>query len=102
MRLTKAAGSGDHPLRAVPPAPPANAGRPRRAPRTRRSRTTLYVDERLLRELGRVTARLTVERDVQYTKTAVLEAALAYGLQHVEDIPTHAFPPDARRSDPAP
>ena len=66
------------------------------------SRTTLYVDERLLRELGRVTARLTVERDVQYTKTAVLEAALAYGLQHVADIPTHAFPPDARRSDPAP
>lgn len=100
-RLTKAAGSGEHPLHALPPTLSANTRRPRRAPRTQRSRTTLYLDEQLLRELARITARLTVERDVLYTKTAVLEAALAYGLQHVQDIPAQAFPPDARRSDPS-
>lgn len=100
-RLTKAAGSGEHPLRALPPTPATTSRRPRQAPRTQRARTTLYLDEQLLRDLARVTARLTVERDILYTKTAVLEAALAYGLQRIQDIPAHAFPPDARRTTPA-
>lgn len=100
-RLTRAAGSAEHPLKALPPAPsqPA-AGRPRRSPRTQRTRTTLYLDEQLLRTLSRVTAQLTVDRDIPYTKTAVLEAALSYGLAHVHDIPAAAFPADARRSTP--
>lgn len=97
-RLTRAAGSDEHPLQALPAPPEAAAGRPRRAPRTRRTRTTLYLDEQLLRTLSRVTAQLTVERDIPYTKTAVLEAALGYGLARVHDIPVAAFPADARRS----
>lgn len=99
-RLTRAAGSDQHPLQALPAPPEAAAGRPRRAPRTRRTRTTLYLDEQLLRTLSRVTAQLTVDRDIPYTKTAVLEAALGYGLAHVHDIPAAAFPADARRSTP--
>ncbi len=83
-RLTKAPGSGAHPLAAAvaEQAEPvlAPAGRPRTAPKTRRTRTTLYVDEGLLRELGRVTAQLAVERDEPLTKTSVLEPALRYGL----------------------
>lgn len=102
-RLTKAPGAGAHPLAvtvtAEQPEPfRVAAGRPRTAPKTRRTRTTLYVDEELLRELGRVTARLTVERDEPLTKTSVLEAALRYGLQHVDALPADAFPVDARRT----
>lgn len=100
-RLTKAPGAGAHPLAvAAEQSTPghASAGRSRTAPKTRRTRTTLYVDEELLRELGRVTARLTVERDEPLTKASVLEAALRYGLQHVDVLPAEAFPADARRT----
>lgn len=101
--LTRAAGSGQHPLAAAPPSEPvaevsALRSRPRTAPRTQRKRTTLYVDEAVLRELGQATARLTVERGEPITMTSVLEAALSYGLAHLTEIPADAFPPDARRT----
>jgi len=117
--LVRAPGAGAHPLQAVPApgdaqtatvarqppdvaAPLTATGSPAtraaRAPRTGRARTTLYVDPELLRELGRTRARLSLRHDKMLTQTSVLEAALAFGLAHADELPVEAFPADARRT----